>query len=141
VENTMICDECGMVVKVGLAGHHNLAQHIKFKCTGPDTSRKIDAMFGRKPTAQLVARTVTTPPPVNRFPNCSFHWLLIRRRPLECIQLQLIFCSLVFVKKLIRFHTTIPGQRTIIYYRFLRQIQTRGRENFILQDNARGRED
>ncbi|KAJ7857349.1 hypothetical protein B0H13DRAFT_1902276 [Mycena leptocephala] len=63
VENTMICDECGMMVK-----------------------------------------------------------LLIRRRPLECIQLQLIFCSLV-VKKLTRFHTTIPGQRTIIHYLFLQQIQ------------------
>jgi hypothetical protein len=63
----MTCDSCGKEVKVGLAGHHNLAQHKKFKCTGPDTSRKIDDMFVRKPLPQLVPRAVTPPPPVNPF--------------------------------------------------------------------------
>ncbi|KAJ7914390.1 hypothetical protein B0H13DRAFT_1873065 [Mycena leptocephala] len=67
IDSTMTCDKCGMVVKVGLAVQHNLDQHKKSKCTGPDTSRKIDEMFVRKPMPRLVPRTVTTPPAVNRF--------------------------------------------------------------------------
>ncbi|KAJ7836843.1 hypothetical protein B0H13DRAFT_1912862 [Mycena leptocephala] len=54
IDSTMTCDKCGMVVKVGLAGQHNLDQHKKFKCTGPDTSRKIDEIFVRKPMPRLV---------------------------------------------------------------------------------------
>ncbi|KAJ6491044.1 hypothetical protein C8R45DRAFT_1096575 [Mycena sanguinolenta] len=61
----MDCGRCKQTVKVGLAGVHNLEQHWKYTCKGPDKNRRIDTMFASKPRAQLVPPTVTAPPPVN----------------------------------------------------------------------------